>query len=52
MSFTEYKTVEKEILDTLQLPELGWRYGYQVVLGVIVLLCSGLWLGFKRSGWL
>lgn len=26
MSFTEYKTVEKEILDTLQSPELGWRY--------------------------
>jgi type I restriction enzyme R subunit len=26
MSFTEYKTVEKEILDTLQSAELGWRY--------------------------
>jgi type I restriction enzyme, R subunit len=26
MSFTEYKTVEKEILDTLQTPDLGWRY--------------------------
>jgi len=26
VSFTEYKTVEKEILDTLRLPELGWRY--------------------------
>jgi type I restriction enzyme R subunit len=26
MSFTEYKTVEKEILDTLQSRELGWRY--------------------------
>jgi magnesium transporter len=34
------------------MPELGWRYGYEVVLGTIVLLCSGLWLGFKRSGWL
>ena len=34
------------------MPELAWRYGYQVVLGGIVLLCSGLWLGFKRSGWL
>jgi magnesium transporter len=34
------------------MPELGWRYGYEVVLGIIVLLCSGLWLGFKRSGWL
>jgi type I restriction enzyme R subunit len=26
MSFTEYKTVEREILDTLASPELGWRY--------------------------
>ncbi len=34
------------------MPELGWRYGYWVVLGVIALVCSGLWLGFKRSGWL
>jgi type I restriction enzyme R subunit len=25
-SFTEYKTVEKEILDALQSPELDWRY--------------------------
>ena len=34
------------------MPELGWRYGYEVVLAVIALLCSGLWIGFKRSGWL
>ncbi|TAK28843.1 MAG: HsdR family type I site-specific deoxyribonuclease [Chloroflexota bacterium] len=26
MTFTEYKTVEKEILDCLQSGELGWRY--------------------------
>lgn len=26
MSFNEYKTVEKEILDCLQAKELGWRY--------------------------
>jgi type I restriction enzyme R subunit len=26
MTFTEYKTVEKEILDCLQSEELGWRY--------------------------
>ena len=26
MTFTEYKTVEKEILDCLQTAELGWRY--------------------------
>ena len=26
MSISEYKTVEKEILDSLQSPELDWRY--------------------------
>jgi magnesium transporter len=34
------------------MPELGWRYGYWVVLAVIAVVCSGLWVGFKRSGWL
>jgi magnesium transporter len=34
------------------MPELDWRFGYFVVLGAIVLICSGLWIGFKRSGWL
>jgi magnesium transporter len=34
------------------MPELGWRYGYEVTLGGMVVLCSGLWVGFKRSGWL
>ena len=34
------------------MPELGWKYGYWLVLGVIASVCSGLWLGFKRSGWL
>jgi magnesium transporter len=34
------------------MPELGWRFGYAVALGTMAVLCSGLWLGFKRSGWL
>jgi magnesium transporter len=34
------------------MPELGWQYGYWAVLGAIAVVCSGLWLGFKRSGWL
>ena len=34
------------------MPELGWRFGYFVVLGAISVVCSGLWLGFKRSSWL
>jgi Mg2+ and Co2+ transporter CorA len=34
------------------MPELSWRFGYFVVFGAIAVVCSGLWLGFKRSGWL
>jgi magnesium transporter len=34
------------------MPELHARYGYYVVLAVIVAAVSGLFLGFKRSGWL
>jgi magnesium transporter len=34
------------------MPELGWRFGYFVVLGAIAVVCSGLWLSFKRSSWL
>jgi magnesium transporter len=34
------------------MPELGWRFGYFAVLGAIAAVCSGLWIGFKRSGWL
>lgn len=35
-----------------EMPELGTRYGYYVVLGVIVLACVVLHRVFKRSGWL
>jgi magnesium transporter len=34
------------------LPELTWRYGYFVVLGVIAALCVTLFLQFRRLGWL
>jgi magnesium transporter len=34
------------------LPELEWRYGYFVVLGVIGLICALLFVRFKRIGWL
>ena len=34
------------------MPELGWRYGYEEILVVMAVLCCGLWVGFKRSGWL
>ncbi len=34
------------------MPELGTRYGYPVVLLVIVVACLLLYRGFKRNGWL
>jgi magnesium transporter len=34
------------------MPELGWRFGYPAVLVLILIVCSYLYLRFKRSGWL
>ena len=34
------------------MPELHWKYGYFVVLSVIVSLCVGLFVRFKKIGWL
>jgi magnesium transporter len=34
------------------MPELQWRYGYPLVLLLIVLACVLLHRGFKRNGWL
>jgi len=34
------------------LPELEWAFGYPVVLAVMVLICLGLYRGFRGSGWL
>ncbi len=34
------------------MPELGWQLGYLYALGLMVALAGGLWLYFKRKGWL
>ena len=34
------------------MPELTWHYGYFGVLGLITTGCAGLFISFKRSGWL
>ncbi|MGW7266552.1 magnesium and cobalt transport protein CorA [Streptomyces sp. NPDC054842] len=34
------------------MPELHWRYGYGLVIGVISLACLTLYRGFRRNGWL
>jgi magnesium transporter len=34
------------------IPELGWRFGYGWALGLMVASAGGLWVYFKRKGWL
>lgn len=34
------------------MPELHWALGYPFALGLMVAVSYGLWLAFKRSGWL
>lgn len=34
------------------MPELGWRFGYPLVLGFTLLVCMLLYRRFKRVGWL
>lgn len=34
------------------MPELHWRYGYVLVLGLMSIVCLVLYRGFRRNGWL
>lgn len=34
------------------MPELKWKYGYPVSLGVVSLICGYLYYRFKKTGWL
>jgi magnesium transporter len=34
------------------MPELGWTIGYPLALLLMVSISVGLWIWFKRSGWL
>ena len=34
------------------MPELGWRFGYAWAVGLMVACAGGLWIYFKRKGWL
>jgi len=34
------------------MPELHWRYGYFVVLGLVAAVCFALYRRFKQVGWL
>lgn len=35
-----------------RMPELGWSFGYPVVIGSMVVLCAFLYTRFKRAGWI
>jgi magnesium transporter len=34
------------------MPELHWYYGYYALLAVMVIICSSMYAGFRRAGWL
>jgi magnesium transporter len=34
------------------MPELKWRYGYFLVIGVIFSICGALYWRFRRNGWI
>jgi magnesium transporter len=34
------------------MPELKWKYGYPVAIGVMIAVCGYLYYRFKKSGWL
>jgi magnesium transporter len=34
------------------MPELKWEYGYYAVVGVIAVICVGLFAKFRQAGWL
>jgi magnesium transporter len=34
------------------MPELQWRYGYFLVVGLMVTICIGLYIRFKWAKWL
>ena len=34
------------------MPELDWRLGYPFALGLMALVCLGLYVMFKRRGWI
>ncbi|APY88869.1 magnesium and cobalt transport protein CorA [Streptomyces alfalfae] len=34
------------------MPELHWQFGYPLVMGMIAAVCTALYRGFRRNGWL
>ncbi|RAJ89204.1 magnesium transporter [Streptomyces sp. PsTaAH-137] len=34
------------------MPELGWSFGYPFAIGLMGVVCAGLYVVFKRRDWL
>ena len=34
------------------MPELNWLYGYPYAIGLMAVVCTGLWMVFKKKDWL
>jgi magnesium transporter len=34
------------------IPELSWTYGYFAVVGFVAIVCLGLFVSFRKHGWL
>ena len=34
------------------MPELKWRFGYPLIVVMVVVVCAALYRRFKRAGWL
>jgi magnesium transporter len=39
-------------MNFVHMPELAWQYGYAYSILLMLIVVAGLWLFFKRSGWL
>jgi len=39
-------------MNFVHMPELAWRYGYPIVVAMMVVICTVLYRLFRRSGWL
>jgi magnesium transporter len=35
-----------------EMPELQWRYGYPMVLLLVAIVCTALYVNFRRNDWL
>lgn len=39
-------------MNFVYMPELGWKWGYPLALGVMGIIAAGMLIGFRPRGWL